>query len=199
MDRRLSRLVLMLAGWLVAPTLASAETLCDRLTVPEQLGLGCSITSDDAGQAIVQPQEGTFRALSRLSVRTLDRQTDGLAWTDPEAWLERQMIVDLDAVAGTVRDLGRDPDSPFAGETFRAAIEVLVSGLEGLSRLPLAACGDGPSESEITCRFGVEPVGLIVKVMLVSDSDDRHAANIRTFNEQRLRHFTAIVNSLDGG
>ena len=198
MDRRLSCGV-VLAGWLLAPTVTPADTLCDRLVVPEQLELGCSVATDDGVRAIVQAQEGTFRALSRLSVRTLDREIDGLAWSDPEAWLERQMIVDLDAVAGTVRDLGRDPDSPFASETFRSAIEVLVSGLEGLSRLPLAACGDGPSGSEITCRFGVEPVSLIVKVMLLADSNDRHAANIRTFNEQRLRHFTAIVNSLDGG
>jgi len=199
MDRCLSRAAAsLLVGWLVAPSLGVADTLCDRLTVPEQLGLGCSIATDDGELAIVQAEEGTFRLLSRLSVRELERQTDGLAWTDPEAWLERQMIVDLDSVADTVRDLGRDPDSPFASEMFRSAIETLVSGLEGLSRLPLAACGDGPTESELTCRFGVEPVGLIVKIMLLADDDARHAANIRTFNEQRLRHFTAIANSFEG-
>lgn len=196
MDRRLS-CIAVLAGGLLTPIAVPADTLCDRLTVPEQLELGCSVATDDGGRAIVQAREGTFRALSRLSVRELDRETDELAWTDPEAWLERQMIVDLDRVAATVRDLGEDPDSPFASEMFRSAIEVLVAGLEGLSRLPLAACGDGPSDSELTCRFGVEPVGLIVKVMLLADDDSRHAANIRTFNEQRLRHFTAIANSFE--
>jgi hypothetical protein len=195
MDRRLSCGV-VLAGWLLAPTAAPADTLCDRLVVPEQLELGCSVATDDGVRAVIQAREGTFRALSRLSLRPLDRATDELAWTDPAAWLERQMIVDLDSVAATVRDLGEDPDSPFASEMFRSAIETLVAGLEGLSRLPLAACGDGPSESELTCRFGVEPVGLIVKVMLLADDEARHAANIRTFNEQRLRHFTAIANSL---
>jgi hypothetical protein len=108
------------------------------------------------------------------------------------------MIVDLDGVAGTVRDLGEDPDSPFGSEMFRSAIETLVAGLEGLSRLPLAACGDGPTESALTCRFGIEPIGLVVKVMLLADDEARYAANIRTFNEERLGHFTAIANSLDG-
>ena len=196
MDRRLS-CIAVLAGGLLTPITVPADTLCDRLTVPAQLELGCSVATDDGVRAIVQAREGTFRALSRLSLRPLDRETDELAWTDPEAWLERQMIVDLDRVAATVRDLGEDPDSPFASEMFRSAIEVLVAGLEGLSRLPLAACGDGPSDSELTCRFGVEPVGLIVKVMLLADDDSRHAANIRTFNEQRLRHFTAIANSFE--
>ena len=198
MDRRLSGTALLLAGWLAAPGSAAAATLCERMADPEQLGLGCSMAADDGLRAIVQAEEGAFRALSRLSLRPLDRRADALAWEDPEAWLERQMILDLDHVADAVRELGEDPDSPFAGEMFRRAIASLVAGLEGLSRLPLAACGDGPSESELTCRFGVEPVGLIVKVVLLADDDSRHAANIRTFNEERLRHFTAIANSFDG-
>jgi hypothetical protein len=33
---------------------------------------------------------------------------------------------------------------------------------------------------------------------LIEDRDARFAVNIRTFNEQRLRHFTAVANSFDG-
>ena len=200
MHRRLSGFLWLLAVVLALPALpapALAASLCERLTVPVQLELGCSLALDDAGRAIVEPREGTFRALSRLSLRELDPAVDGLAWTDPTAWLERQMILDLDRVAGLVRDLGDDPDSPFGSEMFRQAIEVLVAGLEGLSRLPLAACGDGPSASELTCRFGVEPIGLVLRVMLVDAGDARYAVNIRTFNEQRLRHFVAIANSFE--
>jgi hypothetical protein len=198
MHRRLTGLAVVLAGVLAAaPDAARAQSLCDRLAVPVQLELGCTDAPDAGGRAIVQPVEGTFRALSRLSLRPLDRAADGLAWSDPEAWLERQMIVDLDGVADTVRELGENPDSPFGSEMFRRAIEVLVSGLEGVSRLPLAACGDGPSETEVTCRFGVEGVGLVLRVMLLGEDEARYAVNIRTFNEQRLRHFTAIANSFD--
>ncbi len=198
MHRRLIALAAILTGLLAtAPTDVRAQSLCDRLAVPDQLELGCSDATEAGGRAIVQPLEGTFRALSRLSLRPLDRQTDGLAWSDPAAWLERRMILDLDGVADTVRDLGEDPDSPFASEMFRHAIEVLVSGLEGVSRLPLAACGSGPSETEVTCRFGVEGVGLVLRVMLLGEDEARYAVNIRTFNEQRLRHFTAIANSFD--
>ena len=198
MHRRLTGLAALLAGLLaVAPVGARAQTLCERLAVPDQLELGCSDATDDGARAIVQPLEGTFRTLSRLSLRPLDRAADGLAWRDPEAWLERQMILDLDGVADTVRDLGENPDSPFGSEMFRHAIEVLVSGLEGLSRLPLAACGSGPSETELTCRFGIEQVGLALRVMLLGEDEARYAVNIRTFNEQRLRHFTAIANAFD--
>jgi hypothetical protein len=195
MYRRLSGCAVVLAALTAGSTPAHAVSLCDQLTVPAQLALDCAMATDDGVRAIVQPAAGTFRALSRLSLRALVQGTDGLAWSDPEAWLERQMILDLDRVATTIRELGHDPDSPFGGEMFRSAIEVLVAGLEGLSRLPLAACGDGPSATELTCRFGVEPIGLVLRVMLVGDGEARWAVNIRTFNEQRLRHFTAIANS----
>jgi hypothetical protein len=197
MYRRLTALVVTWTALLALPATGSADTLCDRLIIPEQLELGCSVATDDAGRAIVQPLEGTFRALSHLTVRALDREVDQLAWTNPEVWLERQMIIDLDHVAETVRDLSQDPDSPFGSEMFRSAIEVLVSGLEGLSRLPLTACGDGPTAQELTCRFGVDTVGLVLRVILLGDGNARYAVNIRTFNEQRLRHFTAIANSFD--
>jgi hypothetical protein len=130
-----------------------------------------------------------------MSVRRLDPEADRLAWADPAAWLEQQMIVDLDGLSAWVRGLADDPDSPFGGEMMRSAIATLVDGLEGLSRLPLAACGEGPSETEVTCRFGVEPIGLVMQVMLAADGEERFAFNIRTFNEQRLRHFVAIANS----
>ncbi len=179
---------------------AAAAGLCDRLEVPALLELECSVPGLAAGdeRAVVAPSDGTFAALSRMTLRRLDPETDRQAWEAPAAWLERQMIVDLDAVSGAIRELGEDPDSPFGSTWMRGAFELFVSGLEGLSRLPLAACGEGPSETELACRFGVEPLGLLMKIMLVGDGDERWAFNIRTFNEQRLRHFTAIANSFDG-
>jgi hypothetical protein len=46
-----------------------------------------------------------FRLLSRLSLRQLDPVADRQAWNEPAAWLEQQMILDLDGVAGTLREL----------------------------------------------------------------------------------------------
>jgi hypothetical protein len=199
MSRRLSVALLAVAGCLSLPVASAEAGLCDQLDVPDALELECRETVDPVAgaRAVVAPSGGTFSALSRMSLRQLDPVADRLAWDDPAAWLEQQMIVDLDGVAGAVRDLGEDPDSPFGGEMLRSAILAMVSGLEGLSRLPLAACGEGPSDTELTCRFGVEPLGLVMRIMLAGEEEARFAFNIRTFNEQRLRHLTAIANSFD--
>jgi hypothetical protein len=202
MSRRLT-LALLAAlgcGWLAAASPGLADTpLCARFTVPDALELDCTERVDPGVglRAVVAPEGGAFAALSRMSVRALDPATDRLAWEDPGAWLERQMILDLDGLAAAVRDLGEDPDSPFAGPMARSAIEYMVSGLEGLGRLPLAACGEGASDTELTCRFGVEPIGLVTRIMLAGEGEARFAFNMRTFNEQRLRHFTAIANSFE--
>jgi hypothetical protein len=202
MSRRLTPALLaaMGCGWLALASPGHADTaLCARLTVPEPLELDCTERVDPTVglRAVVAPEGGAFAALSRMSVRALDPATDRLAWEDPGAWLERQMILDLDGLAAAVRDLGEDPDSPFGGPMARSAIELMVSGLEGLGRLPLAACGEGASDTELTCRFGVEPIGLVTRIMLAGDGEARFAFNMRTFNEQRLRHFTAIANSFE--
>ncbi len=200
MRRRLSGACqpILVGLWLLA-TLpeAAAAGLCSRLTVPQQLDLACTeaVSPGATAAAVIDPVDSTFSALSRMSVRALDPVADRLAWHDPAAWLEQQMIVDLDGVSQAIRDLGNDPDSPFGSEMVRSTIAMLASGLEGLSRLPLAGCDDGTVERQLTCRFGVEPVGLIVRIKLAGEDAARYAFNMRTFNEQRLRHFTAIANS----
>lgn len=196
MPRRLTLALALLGGSLAASGSAPAAGLCDRLTVPASLELGCSISAEDGiERAVVEPLGGSFRLLSRMTLRRLDPATDRLAWDDPEAWLEQQMILDLDGVSALIRGLGRDPDSPFGSSMLQDALDVLADGIEGLSRLPLSACGDGASDSELTCRFGIEPVGLNLRINLAADGEARYAFNIRTFNEQRLRHFAAIANS----
>jgi len=181
----------------VAP--AAAEGLCDRLTVPALLELSCTagIAASGEAPAVIAPTGGTFAALSQMSIRALDREVDPLAWSDPAGWLEQQMIVDLDGVGAALQRIVDDPDSPFGSSMISAGVASLVRGLEDLSRLPLAACGDGATSSEVTCRFGVEPIGLIMKVLLIEDAEARYAVNIRTFNEQRLRHFVAVANSFE--
>lgn len=196
MPRRLALAAALLGGLVAASGSAAAAGLCDRLTVPTMLELDCAVSADDGiERAVVEPVGGSFRLLSRMTLRRLDPASDRLAWDDPEAWLEQQMILDLDGVSALIRDLGQDPDSPFGSSMLQGALDVLADGIEGLSRLPLSACGDGASDSELTCRFGIEPVGLNLRINLVADDEERYAFNIRTFNEQRLRHFSAIANS----
>lgn len=179
----------------------AAAELCDRLTVPALLDLSCTdeIGIDGAPHAAIAPIGGTFSALSRMSVRELDRASDPLAWSDPADWLEGQMMLDLDGVGAALQGIVDDPDSPFGSSMISSGVASLVRGLEDLSRLPLAACGDGATPSEVTCRFGVEPISLVMKVLLIEYGEARFAVNIRTFNEQRLRHFTAVANSFYGG
>ena len=187
--------LLLTAAAGIAP--AAAAELCDRLTVPALLDLACAdeISVAGAPQAVIAPIGGTFSALSEMSIRELDRASDPLAWSDPADWLEGQMIVDLDGVGAALQGIVDDPDSPFGSSMISSGVASLVRGLQDLSRLPLAACGDGATQSEVTCRFGVEPISLVMKVLLIEDREARFAVNIRTFNEQRLRHFTAVANS----
>lgn len=177
-----------------------ARDLCGRLTIPPMLEIDCALEqAADAERAVVAPTGGTFAALSRMTLRQLDPEADALAWSGPSMWLERQMILDLDGVEAALEALVEDPDSPFGSDVFASAIGALVGGLDDLSRLPLAACGAGASEREVTCRFGAEPLSLIMKVMLIEDGEARYAVNMRSFNEQRLRHFTAVANSFERG
>ncbi|MEZ5866657.1 MAG: hypothetical protein R3D25_22250 [Geminicoccaceae bacterium] len=173
-------------------------TPCAPLTVPDELGLVCRIDRTGTGDVlVVEPAGGTFQALSRLTLRELDPGLDGPAWSEPEAWLEQQMVVDVGALSAALDEVGGDPDSPFGSEMIKNGIAMLVDGLKELSRLPLAACGGAATDEEIDCRFGIEPFLLFMRVSLVARDEARFAFNIRTFNEQRLRHFTAIANSFD--
>lgn len=203
--RRLISLVAALCGsglWVAGPPglalAAEATDPCTPFTVPAELGLGCHVDRTGTGERLViEPKGGTFQALSRLTFRKLDPEADRLAWTEPETWLERQMVVDVDGLSLALDEVGSDPDSPFGSDMVKSGIAVLVDGLNELSRLPLSACSEPPTDGEIDCRFGVEPFQLFMRVSLVARDEQRFAINIRTFNEQRLRHFTAIANSFD--
>ncbi len=177
---------------------ADGAASCAPFVVPPGLGLRCRVAHEANGEVLViEPEGGTFQALSRLTFRELDPNADRLAWTEPETWLERQMMLDVDSLSAALDEVGSDPDSPFGSDMIKSGIRMLVDGLNELSRLPLSACGEPASRSEIDCRFGVEPFLLHMRVMLIARGERRFAINIRTFNDQRLRHFAAIANSFE--
>ena len=182
-------------------TPAFAQDLCARLTVPPELGLGCSPALGLGPEAVeVTPIEGTFAALSRMTVRRLERSgADASAWTDPGAWLQSQVRIDTSGLEEAIGGLAQDPDSPFAGGQATTALESLKRALAGLTSLALTACDqpvpDPAGEWRMRCNYTADGLGLLVALRLVADDDERWSITMRAANEQRLRHFEAIANS----
>ncbi|MEK0082306.1 hypothetical protein [Benzoatithermus flavus] len=192
-------LLSLLLGLLPAAPSFAAD-LCARLTIPATLGLVCVAAPDTAPEAVaVEPVDGAFAALSRMTVRPLDRGGDPLAWSDPAAWLQQQMTLDTSRYADLLGGLAKDPDSPFAGPAAEQALERLKSALTGIGRLALGAC-DEPSETapgrwDMRCGFTPAGLGLLVHLRLVAEGERRWAMTMRAANERRLRHFEAIANT----
>lgn len=177
------------------------EKVCAALAIPDELGLVCEPAVGAQPAVTVYPAGGGFAALSRLSVRRLDRQSagDALAWSDPAAWLERQMTLDTAGFAAALRRLADDPDSPLAGEAMRAAVETLLGAVDRLGRLALAAC-ESPAlrrdgRQVMSCRFTAGGFGLLLELQLLQRGEERWAIAFRTMNEQRLRHFQALAGA----
>lgn len=200
--RRLKLLpALLLPALLPAAAPALAADLCERLTIPPALNLACAEAPNVAqGAVVVEPVGGAFAALSRLTVRPLERSgEDALAWEDPAAWLKRQMTLDTSRYADVLGGVARDPDSPFAGPEASQALEGLKGALSSLGRLALGAC-DEPGETAsgrwaMRCSFTPAGLGVLVHLRLVAEGERRWAITMRAANEQRLRHFEAIANS----
>ena len=94
------------------------------------------------------PAEGTFAALSRMTLRPLG------ARQRRRAGLERSGGVAAESgdrgpsgYVDTMAGLADDPDSPFAGEAARQALARLKTVLGGLAQLPLNAC-EQPAETD---------------------------------------------------
>lgn len=189
-----------LAGCVSAST-ADARDLCDAFTIPRDLGLACEPAPEAAPGAVrVMPTEGSFAALSRLSLRPLERTgEDALAWTDPAAWLQRRVTLEGSGTGDPLEGLAQDPDSPFAGPPAEGALRSLENLLTGVARLPLNACNapgeTAPGRWTMDCSFTAGGIGLLVQHRLVAAGEQRWAITTRAANEQRLRHFEAIANS----
>jgi hypothetical protein len=193
-----SRLTGALAILLLGSMAARAEDLCGTVTIPPEIGLACAPAAE--GSASITPQDGSFAALSRMTVRPLARAgADAEAWTDPPSWLRSQMTPDLASVSDLLAPLAEDPDSPFAGGQATTALDALRRALGGLSSLPLSACDEptpmGADEWRMRCDFAKDGLGLYVALRLVAQGERRWSIVMRTANEQRLRHFEAIANS----
>lgn len=190
-----------LAPAAAAPDTGRAEALCAAFSIPPELGLLCESAGGEQPGVVIRPGEGGFAALSRLAVRRLDRNlaADALAWSDPAAWLERQMTLDTAGFAAALRRLVDDPDSPLAGEGTRAAVDTLLGAVDRLGRLALQACESPQLRRDgrhvMSCRFTAGGFGLLLDLQLLRAGEERWALSLRTMNEQRLRHFQALASA----
>jgi hypothetical protein len=200
------RLTLAFLGLLVGalPTAAqtedraTADRLCQQITIPDQLDLAC--VPQPVGDGVtVEPTAGDFASLSRMTLEPVERtEANRLAWSDPAEWLKQQLTLDTSGLAGAAEGLTQSPDSPFAGEGAVTALDSVVGFLNQLGQLPLAVCDDPAQRGEIwemDCRIEIAGFGAYLAQRLVIDGEDRYAIGIRTMNPQRLRHFEAIANS----
>ena len=206
-----------------APTAVAAETrpaeaapaagiaaLCGRLAVPEGYELVCE-TRVTAGaraeQATVRPESGPASTLAQLTLRPLERESEPLAWTEPNRWLEERVAVDVSGIGAALRPLAGG-EGPLGHPAAQAMIDGLLATLAGWGRLPLQGCV-GPEEEaatattahrrELRCRWGVPPLALSMNLRLVEDGDRRYAVSYWAADEQRLQHLEAIANSFGAG
>jgi hypothetical protein len=184
-------------GLAAAP--ADASGLCDLLLVPDESGLACtpvaSPSPEVAAIAVIEPVEGAFGELSRLTVRRLAEPV-----ADPDAWLRRQVTLDFGGLDEYVAGVVEDVDSPFAGTSFGEALIGLARRFEELGRLPLRGCEratpeiDGRRVEEMRCLYEAGPLRQHLIVRLVENGGETYAFTMRAMNERRLRHLLAIAN-----
>ncbi len=151
---------------------------------------------------VVHPVDGLFAELSSVRLVELAEHVD-----DADAWLKSRLSGDFGDFGDPegAEGLFASPDSPFADPAFdalRDALPKLLAGLRSLAELPLNFCDDpttGYNASgafrELHCVFAVGPVRQFLVLRLQEAGGRWFHTEIRTMNERRLRHFTAIANS----
>ena len=182
-----------------APAIPS-EALCERLFVPEGYDLGCALEVDPSGSgeaaAVVRPTDSAFAPLSELSLRRVDEPID-----DPAEWLRERLRLDLSEVDLALAELTRGEDSPITGTPLADQLDRWRQLLGPAAALPLAGCGEpaplagGLDAWEMACDWELGPLRQYMRFRLVERAGERYAIQIRTMNEQRLRHLVAIANS----
>ena len=180
-------------------TAQSTGALCARLTVPEGLELDCLLESDAAGgglAAVVRPTDSEFGPLSELRLRPVEEPIE-----DPAEWLRARLRLDLTQLDLALAELTRGEDSPITGTPLADQLDSWRQLLGPAAALPLTGCGEpalltgGLDAWEMACAWELGPLRQYMRFRLVERAGERYAIQIRTMNEQRLRHLVAIANS----
>ncbi len=193
----LAGLLLVVVAVLAAMAVGRAgdEGVCGLLAVPPGFDVRCE--RDALGSRLVVTDPSAAYPFERLTLRELSRARDGLAWTRPRRWLERQLTLDTRALTTGLEELRREAEEP-----------VLATLLEGLARLfdrlggvALTACDHRRTRTGqrlLACRFGRDPLELHLQLRLIALGERRFAVNITTLDRRRLRRFEAIANGFRG-
>ncbi len=166
--------------------------------MPDGYRLSCSLqggSGQTGGQLMVQPAEGTFAALSELTIRPVDQPVD-----DPAKWLRDQLTLDISSFDATLDDLLNSPDSPIADSPMVGQLESWRGMLHSVAGWPLTGCGApasgaGDDSWHMDCEWQLGPFRQYLALRLVSRDGARYAVEIRAMNEHRLRNLVAIANS----
>jgi hypothetical protein len=191
---------LALAGLigLGGPASAASDDLCGRLFVPEGYRLTCSLQGGPghaSGQLTVQPAEGTFAALSELTIRPVDEPVG-----DPAKWLRDQLTVDISSFDAALDELVNSPDSPVADSPMAGQLENWRGLVHSVAGWPLSGCGAPESRADgerwqMDCEWHLGPFRQYLALRLVTRDGARYAVQARAMNEHRLRNLVAIANS----
>ncbi len=192
--------VLALAGLigLGGPAGAAADDLCTRLFVPDGYRVTCSLqggAGQAGGELRVEPAEGTFAALSELTIRPLDQPVD-----DPAKWLRDQISLDISSFDATLDDLLHSPDSPVADTPLVGQLESWRGLVHSVAGWPLTGCGAPQSQAggdswHMDCDWQLGPFRQYLALRLISRDGVRYAVKVRAMNEHRLHNLVAIANS----
>lgn len=147
----------------------------------------------------VAPSEGPFSNLSAIHLREVPG-----AVSDADAWLRQRVTVSLEGLDEGA-DMLAGPDSPFGDPVFdslRKALPELFGALGKLAKAPLEFCDDPRAGynaagelRELYCVFNLGPIRHYRLFRLQQAGKRWFYTEIRTMNERRLRHLTAIANS----
>lgn len=182
---------------------AQATDLCAALTIPSELGLSCTASTDPQPSATpqplatVRPESSIFAAFTGLTVRGVPASEDT---SDRAAWLRRQVTYDLSGVGKWFGDLANDPDMPVPDASLRRSLEDTGMTIGALGDLPLTGCGApdlGAARADLTCRWSTAGVQLQMLVRLVGSGDHRYAIRAWSMNERRFDQLTALANGFD--
>jgi hypothetical protein len=190
MDLRPLALIALLAG----P--AAAADVCRDVFVPEGWEVTCSFRGGDPPvptRVVVQPDDAAVGALNCLVIEPVVEPLP-----DPEAWLRRQVAVDVSELQGIASRLLDSESNPFAGTAFNEALRSLVERAGELGALPLAGCEEPEATApghRMRCAWGAGGVEQLLVLRLVEVDGDPYALRLRATSERRMRHLHAIANS----
>jgi hypothetical protein len=194
MSDRFWVLALLLAGLLLGGPAAAA--VCPQPLMPEGYRASCEQAGEGPGWELrIRPEGEVPDPLTSLTVWPVDAPIP-----DPEAWLRRQVTLNMADFTGSLRDTLRYTDNPWIPPALVDSLETLTEYARSLDELPLRGCGPAERRDEgdlweMSCAWELGPFTQFALLRLVRDGDRTIAQSAWATSDRRLRHLIAIANS----